>query len=203
MILRHIHHLFGGKNCQKLQVNYEKKLTQALTEPVESLFKIGGKDTWLSIRELLRRETEAAISEFSTAVAGFELDEETFDKMVQKVKGDATTVVERKAREEAGKVRIHMKDRFLTIFKYEHDSKPRSLKLLSVMAAVRLDEKPDKIENVLFSSLMDGTSPDPLASSTWEECRSLWGQFKADIEDTVAKAIPEPDANILTVFYIN
>ena len=89
----------------------QKKLTQALTEPVESLFKIGGKDTWLSIRELLRRETEATISEFSTAVAGFELDEETFDKMVQKVKGDATTVVERKAREEAGKVRIHMKDR--------------------------------------------------------------------------------------------
>lgn len=78
---------------------------------MESLFKIGGKDTWLSIRELLRRETEATISEFSTAVAGFELDEETFDKMVQKVKGDATTVVERKAREEAGKVRIHMKDR--------------------------------------------------------------------------------------------
>lgn len=58
----------------------------------------------------------------------------------------------------------------------------QSLKLLSVMAAIRLNEKPDKIENVLFSSLMDGTvsvplsqdkkmgaSPDPLASSTWEE----------------------------------
>ncbi|KAL6332893.1 hypothetical protein AAG906_019405 [Vitis piasezkii] len=166
MILRHIHHLFGGKNYICV---LQKKLTQALTEPVESLFKI----------ELLRRETEAAISEFSTAVAGFELDEETFDKMVQKVKGDATTVVERKAREEAGKVRIHMKDRFLTIFKYEHDSKPRSLKLLSVMAAIRLDVKPDKIEN----------------------CKSLWGQFKADIEDTVAKAIPEPAvSNILTVF---
>lgn len=58
----------------------------------------------------------------------------------------------------------------------------QSLKLLSVMAAIRLDEKPDKIENVLLSSLMDGTvgvpnsqdrkirdSADPLASSSWEE----------------------------------
>ena len=50
------------------------------------------------------------------------------------------------------------------------------------MAAIRLDEKPDKIETVLVSSLIDGTltvsssrdrsigtSVDPLASSTWEE----------------------------------
>jgi protein SEY1 len=58
----------------------------------------------------------------------------------------------------------------------------QSLKLLSVMAAIRLDEKPDKIEELLFSSLMDGVfslpssedgsirAPiDALASSTWEE----------------------------------
>jgi hypothetical protein len=58
----------------------------------------------------------------------------------------------------------------------------QSLKLLSVMAAIRLDEKPDKIEELLFSSLMDGAvalpssedgsmrAPiDALASSTWEE----------------------------------
>lgn len=48
------------------------------------------------------------------------------------------------------------------------------------MAAVQLDRKADKIENVLFSTLMDrtvapsrnrgnGVSGDPLASSTWEE----------------------------------
>jgi hypothetical protein len=58
----------------------------------------------------------------------------------------------------------------------------QSLKLLSVMAAIRLNGKPDKIEDLLFSSLMDGAVPlpssqdrsirapsDPLASSTWEE----------------------------------
>ena len=49
------------------------------------------------------------------------------------------------------------------------------------MTAIRLDEKPDKIENVLFSSLMDGTVvssshdrsiggiSDPLSTCTWEE----------------------------------
>lgn len=58
----------------------------------------------------------------------------------------------------------------------------QSLNLLSVLAAIRLDEKPDQIEKLLFSSLMHETvslplaqdkqmdaSLDPLASSTWEE----------------------------------
>jgi hypothetical protein len=58
----------------------------------------------------------------------------------------------------------------------------QSLKHLSIMAAIRLDEKPDKIEELLFSSLMDGVvalpssedgsiraPTDALASSTWEE----------------------------------
>ena len=78
---------------------------------MESLLEFGGKDTWPSIRKLLRRETDAAISGFSTAVSGFELDEETFNKMVQNLKDYATTMVEKKAREEAGKVLIRMKDR--------------------------------------------------------------------------------------------
>ena len=66
----------------------------------------------------------------------------------------------------------------------------QSLKLLSVMAAIRLDEKPDMIENVLFSSLMNGAvavpssqgrsikaSTDRLASSTWEKVLFSWYWF--------------------------
>ncbi|KAM2172373.1 hypothetical protein ACFX1R_037334 [Malus domestica] len=37
------------------------------------------------------------------------------------------------------------------------DARTVSLKLLSTMAAIRLDEKPDNIENGLVSSLVDGT----------------------------------------------
>lgn len=54
-----------------------------------------------------------------------------------------------------------------------------SLKLLSVVAAIRLDDQTDNIENTLSLTLLDTanngvtnksiTTFDPLASSTWEE----------------------------------
>ncbi|XP_070677384.1 protein ROOT HAIR DEFECTIVE 3 homolog 2-like isoform X4 [Malus domestica] len=216
----------------ELNSNYEKKLSSSLSGPVEALLETGAKDTWALIRKLLNRETEVAVSEFSTAVANFELDYKTVAKMKQHLKDYARNVVETKAREEAGKIMIHMKDRFAAVFNYDSDSMPRvwtgnediksitkdartaSLKLLSTMAAIRLDEKPDNIENVLVSSLVDGTvtvsssqnrklgpSTDPLASSSWEEvsskdtlitpvqCKSLWRQFKAETEYSVTQAI--------------
>ncbi|XP_065625961.1 protein ROOT HAIR DEFECTIVE 3 homolog 2-like [Quercus suber] len=211
---------------------YEKQLTLALNEPVESLLEAGRRDTWASIRKLLKRETEVVVSDFSKTIAGFELKQTTVDSMVQNLRDYAINLVRKKAREDAGKVLICMKDRFSTVFKQDNDSMPRvwtgkediraitkdarsaSLRLLSVLAAIRLSENPDKIENVLFSSLMDGAvavpssqdrsikaSADPLASSTWEEvsptdtlitpvqCKSLWRQFIAETEYTVTQAV--------------
>ncbi|ONI11432.1 hypothetical protein PRUPE_4G106500 [Prunus persica] len=216
----------------ELNVNYEQQLSASLIGPVKTLLETGGKDTWASIRKLLNRETEVAISEFSTVVADFELDEATIAEMLQHLRDYSRNVVEKKAREEATKIMIHMKDRFSTVFNYDSDSTLRvwtgkediasitkdarsaSMKLLSVMAAIRLDEKPDHIEKVLFSSLMDGAvtvsssqdreigaSVDPLASSNWEEvssknilitpvqCQSLWRQFIAETENSVTQAI--------------
>lgn len=49
---------------------------------------------------------------------------------------------------------------------------------MSVMAAIRLDDKPDKIDRALITALLNGGpfskrsiefTYDPLASSTWEE----------------------------------
>ncbi|XP_057451089.1 protein ROOT HAIR DEFECTIVE 3 homolog 2-like [Lotus japonicus] len=91
--------------------SFETQLVKALAEPVESLFEAGGKDTCLSIRKLLKRETEAVVSEFSTSIAGFELDEETIERMQQSLRDHGRKVVENKAREEAGKILIRMKDR--------------------------------------------------------------------------------------------
>ncbi|KAJ1414422.1 RHD3/Sey1 [Sesbania bispinosa] len=221
----------------ELMTNFEKQLAKALIEPVESLFEAGGKDTWLSIRKLLKRETEVAVSEFLSSLDGFELEEETVEKMQESIRDYAKKVVENKAREEAGKILIRMKDRFSTVFNHDNDSLPRvwtgkediraitrdarsaSLKLLSDMAAIRLDEKPDRIESVLHSSLIDKTSAatssqyisreasvDPLASSTWEEvspgdvlitpvqCKSLWRQFQGETEYTVTQAISAQEA---------
>lgn len=54
----------------------------------------------------------------------------------------------------------------------------QALKLLSVLVVIRWDDKPDRIENILTSTLLDGSvesksssasSGDPLASTTWEE----------------------------------
>jgi hypothetical protein len=57
------------------------------------------------------------------------------------------------------------------------------MKLLSTMAAIRLEEDGDNIENTLSVALVDASRPgttdrsiqlsDPLASSSWERVRKL------------------------------
>ncbi|RWW16108.1 hypothetical protein GW17_00020020 [Ensete ventricosum] len=80
-------------------------------KPVEALLDAASDDTWPAIRELLRRETKYAISGFSSALSAFNLDEADVDKMLIKLEEYARSVVESKAREEAGRVLIRMKDR--------------------------------------------------------------------------------------------
>ncbi|KDO77423.1 hypothetical protein CISIN_1g0398393mg, partial [Citrus sinensis] len=76
--------------------DHEKNLTEALSGPVESLFEVGDEDTWASIRRLLKRETEAAVLKFSTAIAGFEMDQAAVDTMVQNLRSYARNVVVKK-----------------------------------------------------------------------------------------------------------
>ncbi|XP_010242217.1 PREDICTED: protein ROOT HAIR DEFECTIVE 3 [Nelumbo nucifera] len=219
----------------ELTALYERKLNVGLAEPVEALLDAADNDTWPAIRKLLQRETKVAVSGMSAALSGFDIDKETVNKMLTNLEDYAKGVVETKAREEAGRVLIRMKDRFSTLFSRDSDSMPRvwtgkediraitktarsaSLKLLSVMAVVRLDESVDNIENTLSLALMDGynsastsksiTSFDPLASSTWEEvpptrtlitpvqCKNLWRQFKVETEYSVTQAIAAQEAN--------
>ncbi|URD87803.1 GTP-binding protein that may be involved in cell development (By similarity) [Musa troglodytarum] len=181
----------------ELTTLYEGQLNRALSEPVEALLDAASDDTWPAIRELLQRETKSAISRFSSTLLAFDLDQATVDKMILQVEEYAKSVVESKAKEEAGRVLIRMKDRFSTLFSHDVDSMPRiwtgkedikaitktarsaSLKLMSVMTVIRLDDKNDKIENALSVSLMDASDSggssrsiqilDPLASSSWEE----------------------------------
>jgi len=87
------------------------QLNLALTKPVESLLEAGQKDTWASVRELLKGETHVAVAKLSTNIAGFELDQATVDKMVQKLRDYERDLVEKKAREKAGEVLIRMKAR--------------------------------------------------------------------------------------------
>ncbi|KVI05883.1 hypothetical protein Ccrd_015768, partial [Cynara cardunculus var. scolymus] len=141
--------------------------TKSTRLSVEALLEGGSDDTWPAIRKLLNHETETAISEFSVALSGFEMDEEDEEDMISKLRNYARGVVEAKTREEAGRVL------FTSIFNHDNDSMPRvwtgkediraitktarssSLKLLSVLAAIRLDEDTDTIGDTLVLALVD------------------------------------------------
>ncbi|KAG0496282.1 hypothetical protein HPP92_000973 [Vanilla planifolia] len=213
---------------------YEKQITEELSEPVESLFDTSGRDTWASIRKLYNQVADKAVSGLSATLSGFEMDQVSSEKMEMNLKNHAKSVVEKKSREAAGKALISMKDRFSTVFSHDNDSMPRvwtgkedirkitkearaaALKLLSVLVAMRLDEKPYRIDNILNSTLGDApsakergivASSDPLASSTWEnvlpentlispvQCKALWKQFRTETEYTVSQAISAQEAH--------
>lgn len=221
----------------ELTSRYEAKLNEALSGPVEALLDSASDETWPSIRKLLRRESQSAVSGLASDLSGFDLDEQTKGKMLAKLEDYARSVVEAKAREEAGRILICMKDRFTTLFSHDADAMPRvwtgkedikaitkfarstSLKLLSVLAVVRLDDEPDDIDKTLSLALVENKSSssstndnslalsDPLASSTWEkvpssktlitpvQCKSLWRQFQMETEYTVSQAIAAQEAS--------
>ncbi|XP_051181061.1 protein ROOT HAIR DEFECTIVE 3 homolog 2 isoform X1 [Lolium perenne] len=219
----------------ELKATYEKKLLDALSGPVQSILETGNRNSWASIRRLYRRETENAILRFLNSLSEYELDQTASAQMVLELREYARCTVEKKAREEAGNVLMRMKERFSTVLSRDKDSMPRTwtanedirsitrearlaaLRLMSVMAAVRLDEKQDKIDRALMISLLDGGplsqkrsiefTSDPLASSTWQEvspkdtlitpvqCKSIWRQFKAETEYPLAQAISMQEAH--------
>lgn len=84
-----------------------------MVAPVEALLDGATDDTWPAIRNLLRRETETAVSGFSSALSGYEIDDVTKEKMLSRLEDYARGVVETKTKEEAGRVLIRMKDRYL------------------------------------------------------------------------------------------
>ncbi|KAK1437364.1 hypothetical protein QVD17_03155 [Tagetes erecta] len=216
-----------------LSTLYESKLQDALYGPVEALLQATNDETWPAIRKLFKCETDTAVSECSAALSGFDMNEDSKKDFLTKLEKYARDIVEKKAKEEAGRVLSLMKERFTSIFNHDSDQMPRvwtgkedvraitktarcsSLKLLSVLAAIRLDGDADKIADTLLLTLLDpkkvavksSTSNDPLAASTWEkvpasstlitpvQCKSLWTQFQRETEYTVTQAISAQEAN--------
>lgn len=89
----------------------QEKLKEALSAPVEALLDGANSETWPAIRNLLKRETESAVSGLSDALSGFDMYEESKNKMLASLEVYARGVVEAKAREEAGRVLMRMKER--------------------------------------------------------------------------------------------
>ncbi|KAK7402264.1 hypothetical protein VNO78_14390 [Psophocarpus tetragonolobus] len=194
----HVTSVRASKLSELVSSNKEK-LKEALYGPVETLLDGANSDTWPSIRKLANRETELVVSEFSSELIRFDMDEETKKSMIMNLQDYAKGVIEAKAKEEAGRVLIRMKERFMTLFSHDSDSMPRiwtgkedirainnsarsaCLKLLSVMTVIRLDEGDDiydieKILTVAFAESSNNsvknksiTTFESLASSTWEQ----------------------------------
>uniref|UniRef100_M8C5I1 Protein ROOT HAIR DEFECTIVE 3 homolog n=1 Tax=Aegilops tauschii TaxID=37682 RepID=M8C5I1_AEGTA len=165
----------------ELCATYEGKLTKALAEPVEALLDSASEDTWPAIRKLLQRETTAAVSGLESAISTFELDEATEKELLLRLENHGRSVVESKAREEAARILIRMKDRFSTLFSRDADSMPRvwtgkeDIKAITKTARSAVPE-----ERTLISPV---------------QCKSLWRQFKAETEYTVTQAIAAQEAN--------
>lgn len=155
---------------------FENKLEAALDEPTASLLDAAAPDTWSAISRLMEAEVKDATSRLSDAIVGFEPSKEEETKMRDFLSKFGRGVVEKKSKEEASQAIIRMKQRFINVFGHEADNMPRiwgeehdvraitrdarssSLKLLSVLAAIRLDEdsqKSDSIESSLKPLLGD------------------------------------------------
>lgn len=94
-----------------LDSNLQSKLHEALSEPVEALLEGANDETWTLVKKLHRRETESAVSGLSSALAGFDMEEETRDRMVKSLQDYSRGVIESKAKEEAGRVLMRMKEK--------------------------------------------------------------------------------------------
>ncbi|XP_019198340.1 PREDICTED: protein ROOT HAIR DEFECTIVE 3 homolog 1-like isoform X1 [Ipomoea nil] len=201
---------------------YKTKLNDALFKKVGSLLDTAGDNTWPEIRKLLRRETKDAVSSFSAALSGFEMDEKTKDNMLSKLKDYAREVVETKAKKDVGMVLHRMIGRFKEeFFKDSYQThtggkiikaiakraRSSSLEILSVMAAIRLEEETDNIGKILLDALIESPSPDSLPSSSWDkvpasktlitplQCKSIWEDFKKKTEECIHTALVTQMAN--------
>lgn len=150
----------------------EKQLLAAFSDPVDSLLSEATEDTWPQIRTLFTAEKEKAEARLSQAIAGYELNKEDADKMKSELEAAGRAGIEKKTKAEAAYASALMKDRFTTVFGRDSNMLPRlwtgkedlvaitmdartsALQLLSVLAAVRLnDELPDTVGSTLHSLL--------------------------------------------------
>lgn len=88
----------------RIDIPLQETLKNNLTDSLEDLFKEADDKTWSAVRELLQRETESAVSQYSTALSWFELDK-------QAMRDCARAIVEEKARQKAKMVFTSMKTR--------------------------------------------------------------------------------------------
>ncbi|KAK1421913.1 hypothetical protein QVD17_24641 [Tagetes erecta] len=174
----------------------------------------------MKFKDIIYKETATLVSEFTSALSGLKLDKQQHEDLISKVKKNyGKGLVEGKAREEAGKVKYLMMKRFEQNFRIGDDKWPRdwtknhdipaiaktsrssTLRLLSMLAAIRLDGETDTIWETLVEATKEtSTSHHLLAGNTWKEvpdtktlttpaqCNSLWDEFEKETEYLITQA---------------
>ena len=158
-----------------LKSKWEKRLEDAIGEPVSAMLDAAPADAWLSIRELVAIETEKASAGLRTALEGYEPTREEELETLKDLSKYSRTVVEAKEREATSQALIRMKDRFQNVFGHDEDALPRvwgeehnipaitkaarvgTLQMLAVIAALRLSPNAteDGVEDALLSLVTD------------------------------------------------
>ncbi|XP_047339786.1 protein ROOT HAIR DEFECTIVE 3-like [Impatiens glandulifera] len=231
----------GGKMNDLIHELYKEKLRDATREPLEAILGYPWSQTWPNIRELLATQSKEIADDYYQAMSRYGAEQETsLDDIQTQFQGYLRQIIVAKAKTEAPKVTNLMQDRFITMFLQDPDSMPRSwdadnidinkiiriaktqsLKMLAVMAAIRLEsENGDQIEDTLSMAFLgdeddhEHPSYGALASTTWNgiskedtllspiKCASMWKHFLTKINQitglaktTVKKAKREAQVN--------
>ena len=196
------------EKLNQLVAKFEKDLEASLGEPTVSHLDAASSDTWSIISQLMEQEVDDATSRLSDAIVGFEPSKEEEGKMRQHLAKYGRGIVEKKSREEAAQAIIRMKERFTSVFGHEADSIPRiwgeehdvraitrdarasSLKLLAVLAAVRLEEGTLK-SNAIESSLkpLIGDEPETALQRSLSRAASLSTGNNTTVAKTQSSAL--------------
>lgn len=176
---------------QSLKSKYEKRLEDAIADPVAAILDAAPADAWASIRVLVEGDTEKVTKALLEELTAFEPTEDEEKQVLSDLSEHSRAIVVKKAKEEASQALIRMKDRFNNIFGHDEDSLPRvwgeehnvraitksarvgALKMLAVIAAIRLNPNSDQdsVEGALMTlvgdsdSSSDGSSVDGSVSS--------------------------------------
>lgn len=75
----------------------------------------GNDDIWATKRKLLNDALEVEVLHFSNEINGYALDQETSAEMLQNLRDYARNAAEKKPRQEAPSVVMHMANRYQTL----------------------------------------------------------------------------------------
>ncbi|CAI5500218.1 unnamed protein product, partial [Closterium sp. Naga37s-1] len=203
-----------SQKLKQIVTDAEASLSEAISEPIAALLEAVTDNTWRDIRAVFFHQLDGACSDVEQAVAGFQLGDDEHTRLKGAVEMAGRKVVEERVKRESQHALSLMKDRFFAVFSQDDQGLPRkwtegddikaiafdarkaALRLLAVVAAMRLDTVDDSIEPTLLSLLGEGASGEGGDSSRTQDGESgegdgeQVGEGRPRLHVPVARAVP-------------